>query len=463
MADEPLNKSEQPAGSPEAIHMPDIVPPAPEDPAIQSLADALRVSFRLLTVLMFIFLGLFLYTGIESIQPHQKGVCKVFGKVTDVKSEGFVLNWPFPVGQIEIVDMQEQRMTIDNFWMHETAKDKLRELSQRSRANKGLSPGFDGYLLTGDRNLIHIRMECTYRVQDALAYVSTVKDPKKLLRTVLCQAAIQAAAVRTADAMQIDPTGFRDDVLRDAQTQIDKLIPPGQERGHGIYITSVLVPADGKTWPLAAFTAYERANAAKSEKEKLINQAIGKAKEMAGVIGEKHFIELVGEPWKVGGQVEKKATGDVNLIGQYAKAYDKLAAAKSAGKSTPVTIAELEKRVEQLHDKIAITLTSATTGGDVSKIIAEAEADKTRTIQNARKRARQFTELHEKYLQAPELFLEKTWANVLDEILNAPTATKWMLSPGDKGMVIHLNRDPKTVQEIRNYLRRKAKEETGGK
>ena len=42
------------------------------DPAMKSLSDALRVSFRLLSFIMILFVVLFLATGIEFIQPQLK-------------------------------------------------------------------------------------------------------------------------------------------------------------------------------------------------------------------------------------------------------------------------------------------------------------------------------------------------------------------------------------------------------
>ncbi len=441
-------------------------PPEIVDPAMKSLTDALRVSFKLLSVLMVLFLVLFLATGIKSMEPQEQGIVKVFGKIVGVAKPGFVYNWPFPVGEIETVSTQEQRLLIDDFWMFETAADKLRELSKRSRSNQGLRPGWDGYLLTGDRNLIHIKFVCTYHVQDPVALKTHVQELGPTLRVILCRSAVRAAATRTADAIQADPTNFLDEVRKDAQEQLDKLLDIAPGEPHGIRINNVLLPSgpDAKTWPLGAFNAYEQAQNAKSEKRTKINKAIGEAKSMAKVIGEKHFVELVGQPWN-NSEVERERTEtgqyeqkDYNLIGQYSDAVDAFDAARKATADDPALRA-LRTAAQRLRKKIDIVLTRTTTGGEVSRIIDEAEAAKTEIIQRAHQRANNFVKLYVQYKKSPQVFLERMWAVALDEVLSRPTVTKWYLHPSKKGMTVNINDDPKIVREIRDYMRKKKQEE----
>jgi len=434
----------------------------PEDPALKSLADALRVSFRVLSFLMVLFVILFLATGIESIEPQEQGICKVFGKIVRVAKPGFVYNWPFPVGQIEKVSTQERQILVDDFWMYETAKDKLIPLARRGRRNEGLRPGWDGYLLTADRNLIHIKFTCRYQVRNPVVFASQLQEPEKILRMVLCQAAIQAAATRTADAMQQDPTGFRQEVERRAQAKLDALMPVRKDEKPAIIISDVQLPTpDAKIWPLAAFSAYEAAQKAKSEKKTKIDQARTDANQiLISAVGQKHYAELVGTPWNNADieQQKVKEGKNYNLIAQYGQAQEKLDKARKTAQG-PEVLKKLQAEAEALHKKIDLVLTRSTIGGKVEKIIPNAEAEKTRIIQDAERRKKNFLDLYPKYAKAPQIFLETTWAEVLSEILNEPTNTKWYLTPGREGMVIYLNQDPGIAAQIRDYLRKKKKEE----
>ena len=444
-------------------HLAESAPAKTVDPAMKSLSDALRISFKLLSALMVLFLVLFLGTGIKSIEQHERGIVKVFGKIVGVAKPGFVYNWPFPIGEIETVAAQEQRVLIDDFWMFETASDKLRQLSQRNRTNQGLRPGWDGYLLTGDRNFIHIKFLCAYRVQDPVALKTRVRELGPIMRDILCRSAVRAAAIRTADAIQADPTDFLEQVKEDAQRQLDQLLNIAEGEPHGIRINDVLLPpgSDAKTWPLGAFNAYEQAQNAKSDKLTKYNKAIGEAKSMAKVVGEKHFIELTGQPWNnpeterrrtEAGQYEQK---DYNLIGQYSIAVDALDAARKATPDDAARLRALQTKAQGLRKKIDNVLTRTTTGGEVSRIIAEAEAEKTKIIQQSQQRANNFVKLYAQYKKAPQVFLERMWAVTIDKVLSGPLVTKWYLHPGKKGMVVDVNPDPKIVREIRDYLRRK--------
>ena len=58
------------------------------DPATKSLADALRVSFRVLTVIMVFVVIAFLLTGLKSIEAQEVAVKKVFGKIVGTAEQG---------------------------------------------------------------------------------------------------------------------------------------------------------------------------------------------------------------------------------------------------------------------------------------------------------------------------------------------------------------------------------------
>lgn len=431
----------------------------PIDPAMQSLAEALKVSFRVLSVGMLIFVLLFLATGIGSVEPQEQGIVKVFGKVTRVVPKGLVYNWPFPIGEIQKVSTMDTSLEVDSFWMNETPEDKLKPLAQRNRQNNGLKPGFDGYLITGDRNIIHIKFICVYRVSDPEAYVSMLQDPQLALKHVLHDAAVEAAATRTADSIQYNHEQFLAQLQDIAQQKINALMGGKQ----GIIISSVLLPkADAKTWPLGAFDAYEQAQRAKSEKQTSINKAIATAREtLINSIGSVDYVELVGEPWEDSQKFSEQPA--YNLIALYGKLDNDADAAKAAYANNPseqnkIALEKAQAEKLKIWDTINIILTRATIGGQASKIIAQAESEKTAIIESAQRRAIRFEELHAQYEKAPQLFLDKMWANVYDEVMNSPTVEKWYFTPGKMGSIVKINSDPAVKQAIRDYKLKQEKE-----
>jgi hypothetical protein len=135
------------------------------DPAGEHLASALRTSFRLLAAIMVVGVLAFLAMGFEFVQPGEMAIRTVFGEVVGTTTAGLAYNWPQPIGRIEKIYVGERTIALDDFWMNETQKDQLQpDLRKRQAPRGGLRPGWDGAMLTGDRNLLHMRLKCTYVV-----------------------------------------------------------------------------------------------------------------------------------------------------------------------------------------------------------------------------------------------------------------------------------------------------------
>ena len=183
---------------------PDAPQPTPDDAAGQSLANALRVSFRLLTLIMVGVFVAFLLTGFQSVQSGETGIIKVFGRTVRTTGPGLAYNWPWPVGRIEIVRTGDRTLVVDSFWLHVREQDLHKPISElRPRGEGGLRPGWDGAVLAADRNLVHMKLKCVYRVVDALAYVRYLADPEAALQSSLCDAVIDVAGHETAENIAV--------------------------------------------------------------------------------------------------------------------------------------------------------------------------------------------------------------------------------------------------------------------
>jgi len=432
-------------------------PPRPierADLAQKSLADALRVSFRILTAIMIAMVGLYLFTGVAFIQPQQIGILKVFGRAVGTAREGLTYNWPFPIGQIEKVSTKEQELTIDDFWMHETPEDKTKKLLERRAPAKGLRPGWDGALLTGDRSLLHVRLSCTYSIRRPIAYRTHAGDDdlvemprlKEMIRSVICRAAIRAAAKRTADGIQrTEQEEFKKDLRDLAQEELNALMgtPPPNE---AVQISQVLLP--DASWPIKALPAYNQAQQASNEKDKRISAAKAEAAEILNTTcGPRNVQKLVGDLLDT--PVAQPANppvaqpkGRVDLIGQYTEAL-------AAGEA---------KRAQALLQQVDEILVGPDTVGEASRILREAESDRTAIKQDAQKRAERFAKLVQEYRRAPQFMLTRHWARALDEILSGPTVEKFYIPLGSGKTVLRINRDPDIRRRIQQEDLKKGKE-----
>jgi len=406
------------------------------DPAGQSLADALRVSFRLLTVIMALVVVAFLLTGVKSIEPQQAGIVKVFGKVTGRVGQGLAYTWPYPIGEIEIVDVKEGEVKVNDFWMYEPPGEELKDLDRRQPVSQGLRPGWDGALLSGDRNLVHLKLVCTYTIRDPVVCKRNILDLNEAIRSAVCSAAVSAAAERTSDSIMLaDIRGFAADVRRRAQEQLDAIL----DAKDAIVISGISIPAS--SWPLKARSAYSDAVRAGQEAERIRNEAIADARNTLQSAAGAGYVKLVGEAW-----APSAGPADPNndLIGQYD-------AARRAGKS---------EEAAALLGRIDNVLQSRQTTGQAYKILAQAQSDRIATGQAVKKRVEEFRNALPGYKESGQFMLERLWADTRDKILSAKTVEKFYVVLGAGKTIVRIGRDPEVLRQVVRALQEAKANET---
>lgn len=417
------------------------------DPAGQSLADALRVSFRLLTLIMVGVLIAFLLTGFKSVESNEKGIRKFFGRIVGTADEGAAYAWPFPVGQIEIVRTQGEELflSIDDFWMHETPEDKGKPLNERKAVSDGLRPGWDGAVLTGDQNLLHLRLTCNYSIDSVVDYVSNTSDVNEILRSLICRATIHAAAKRTADGLlRREQPAFLDEIKKRAQKALDGL-------SSGIHIKGLHLATP--TWPLKANRAYERYTNAISKAKSRRNQAITEANEILRATAGESTEKLVGIPWRTQDRDEQSApaaaaaadAGQYNLIGQYSKVRRELAAAERQDRREQAD--ELRRQADELMQRISGVLRSSQSTGRVSRVISEAKAYSASNTGRVKEWSKQFVSCLPSYRESKDLTLENLWAETRDRILNSPTVKKMYLPMGQDKTILIIGWSPEIIRQ----------------
>lgn len=419
----------------------------PTDLAGKSLADALRLSFRLLSIFMVFVVGLFLLTGLSEIESGQCGIRLLFGKIqgegiSRVLGKGLAWSLPEPVGQVEKIPTGERQLEIKDFWPHETAEEILKPLRERQAPREGLRPGLDGALLTGDRALVHVKFTCYYRIghknnkldsESVIDYVSGVIDPGEIVRSAVCNAAIRVASTLTVDLIlkagkvgndqgdeEKDEDEFGEAIRKIGQQRLDAM-------ESGIWLSSVkTVP---RIPPLAARAAFEAVNTARQEKDTLIHNAEGEAITILSRAVGDIWKDLVEDPT---GRTRSKKTP---LLKQYAKAREN---------------GEQEK-ADKLLEEINYLLVSNKTKGDASEIIENARRYKNSIVAHVKSRAKTFEELLPEFNASPKLMISRKWADAKEEILSSKTMPKFYLTPGQK-FILRLSRDPNIADRIDREL-----------
>ena len=394
----------------------------------KSLADALRVSFVILKIIMIVVVIAVVGSGFQTVGPDEQGIVLRFGKVQEVDSEGGVVlgpgwKWVFPYPIDELVKIPvEKRISLDinSFWYFQTPAELLGQGPRQRPPGPKLNPANDGYALTrgerrvagqegleaqgDDYNIVHSKWQCVYKVDDAYGFFKNVfvTDPKPgdvygdLMRDSvkpLLQSCFEDAVVRTLVHYTIDEAieskaAIPADVKRRVQEKLRAI-----ESG----ISVVTVTLNDMHWPRQVDGAFQASIDASQDAQKQVTDAEALAQtllnECAGPVA-REMAMLLRQ-----GSLE-------------------------------------EGRLDPYWEQLA---------GTAQSIVSDARAYRTTVVESARSRADVFRQLLPEYRKRPKLVINKLYQEAMREIM-ANFDEKILLAPGagSRGDQIRilLNRDP---------------------
>lgn len=404
-------------------------PPA-LDPAQQSLAEALRVSFGILKIAMAGLLIAYLFSGTFSVGSNEVALRLRFGDYVGdpgnrVLERGTYLAAPFPFEQVVKVDTRPATLSLDKeFWFETTERESGMTRAQlQGQKAMPLHPLRDGSLITGDSSIVHAKWTLTWRVADPVAYVTNVGSrevAERIVRLVAQQGIVQSVAQLAADdmlrgvinrelsigLMQQQLDGMRTGLMVD-QVALDKVSAPMRVAGSFDAVTSAESDRAG------------RIVAAQQERAKVLGEAAGEA---SGAI--------------------------LELLVSYENSAEQ--GDEDSARRTQETI---DAALDELRiDGLAI-------GGEVARIINSAKTYRTQIVEEMASEAQAFRQLLPQYQRNPRLVLAKLWEDARESILTGDVETFYTV-PGQ--LELQLNRDPelqKARQKDQLRSRKRAQEE----
>lgn len=139
---------------------------------------ALGVFFVALKYLIaLIFLGVLLH-GFFVVQEDEEAMVFRFGKLVPkgpdqnpiLSSGRLYWAWPYPIDNVETIPARRPiTLTTNQFWVNENP-NAIDPGAATASTEDGLAPGDEGYCLTGDTNIIHMKWSVVYTVSDARKY-----------------------------------------------------------------------------------------------------------------------------------------------------------------------------------------------------------------------------------------------------------------------------------------------------
>lgn len=415
------------------------------DPANRSLAEALRLSFAILTFIMIALVVLFALSGVYKVNENEVAVELRFGRLKEgvLRPGGPYFRFPKPIEQIIRIPTSLGQVNIDEaFWVEVRPEDKTKSFDQLSPKSQ-LQPGTDGSLITGDRNIVHGKWDISYQISPDQAdqfirNVSASTDPKQMQRQAeqRVRHAAERAIVHVVATVSAERFIRGEDLSADIKAATQEKL---EELGSGITIMTVAT-SQAKP-PLSVLSEFNAVALAFSQQATLQEQARKEAEQiLSGAAGPAHRPLAVAIDY----YETARRDGDEQAAEKGLAAINALLAGESAGEA----LARLgdDERLDQ--ERLARIDAGATLGGEASAVLSEAHSFRRTAEEEVRSEAARFTTLLNQYGNDADkqTYLARRWFEVLSDIV-AKDVTIQIRPPGTH-VYMDVNDDPRWQRHL---------------
>ena len=189
-----------------------------------------------LGLVLVVILGLWMFTGFYQVEQGEEGVVLRFGKHVDTTSAGLRWHIPAPIESVEIVNIKEVR-SVDH----------------------------QALMLTGDENIVVIKLEVQYLVKDSGRFLFNVNQPERALKEA------SEAAMR-----EVVGRSLMDTVLTSGRAAIDEDVRMLTQQMMDDYRTGLdvlTVNLEDAQAPEEVQDAFADAIKAREDKDRFVKQA----------------------------------------------------------------------------------------------------------------------------------------------------------------------------------------------
>lgn len=395
------------------------------DPANQSLAEALRITFWILQMAMLVIFGLFLLSGFQSIKENESGIRLLFGRVTGSNlPSGFQFSWPYPLGELIKVNTGAVTVEIDEaFWPSLTSDQKRLPLQQLAAfGRQQLKPGTDGSLVTADRNLAHSKWTVTYVRSDPENNERNIfrDDEQKIVRAAVQRGVVLAVAETTIDDLLKQSASDQASVATRARTIAQESL---DRMGAGIRLEQCS-PRE-KTPPLFVFRDFNEVQSAEQRAGQLREAALGEARNTLNAVAGAAHPHLI------------------DAIDDYERAVERQDAEAQAR-----VLETLRHLLDGRPVEVDGARVEGLASGRVTSILSEARGYTTQVVTTRRTELANYKAKLEQFQLNPEVVINRDWSDAMIAFLSRDTVEKFFNPPGTTTLEILINRDPEIVKAI---------------
>lgn len=384
----------------------------PLDAANQSLADALRASFRILKGIMFVLIILYLFSNVRRIESHEQALVLRMGqlKAGPPHEAGLVWAFPFPIDEIvPLPTRKSNELPIDSHSFHRRKNEIGKPISFIARGGtEGLHPILDGALMTSDGGLVHARWKVIYKIDDVGRYISQIMGKKveaaeKLIQTYVENVGILLASELTSEEFIRTRV---DHVQSEMKRRVNNKL---HEIESGITVQSIEMHEP--TPPITVRLAFDHTQRAENQKQKKIREA------------DKDRTRILNE-----------AAG---------AAYSKLLNALDEAERTQNSVTTHDEPFSERVDQIL----TQEVEGEAGRMIKDAGAYLSKIVGKMKSDVEMYRTLLPEYQRNPHLLIARLWEDTKTIIFNYPGVTK-IIRPYEATLRLNISLDPEETRLI---------------
>lgn len=384
------------------------------DPANQSLGEALRLSYRLLQVVILALIVLFIFSGFQTVREGFTGVRTLFGRIYGTPGQeqldpGFTPFWPYPVG--EIITMPVRR-TVDLersfFPTFRNPGITFDQAVESATISEMFRPGTDGYVLSAGGDIVHLQLNADYTIDDAVKFLENVNPASAdlVVRRVLQRAVVHAAA-RLATTELVDS---REEPIQAVQEEATRTLA---SINSGLALAEVRIPL--RTVALAVRREMPGVVNAREDARAAVERAREEAERILNGVAGRRYPELIAA---------------INRYEQELQRGENVAA-------------------EESFVRLGALLESSDVTGEASLIISRARSVRTKMESTLGNEYQRFASILPAWRRDPELVVRRLWLETYSDVLGGDLIEVFNVAPQLSDLMVRIKSSDTLMQDRR--------------
>jgi membrane protease subunit HflK len=214
---------------------------------------------------------LFICSGVFTVPSQKKAIILRFGKPVGTGEKMLLdpgLHWsfPYPIDEKIFIPLGQQTVRSTIGWYATTPDGEAVNPGAPS-----LNPAAEGYAITADANIVHVRTTLNFRITDPLKYALNFVTASNAVQNALDNAIVFVSArTKVDDALRLERVRFQENI----QHRFREL---AEHQGLGVTLVSSAVEV---VPPLGVKDKFDGVNVADAQRGEIVQKASGEASQM---------------------------------------------------------------------------------------------------------------------------------------------------------------------------------------